>query len=467
MADGEAKRETLLPSAVGWIALILLDGYATFLHQGVGSPPGGWASLWWHPTSFLMLSPTVGGWTDVPGFGTAVLSAPAVVLAVVVFLGTRSAVARTLAITLVLTSAIFCLVGFTAGGTWELFHWRLSLVIVMIALAISSAVMSPSLSEALLRRGWMLRAAIYLPIAFAVVAVIRNATGTDENLTANFSPWPGIAIFGFEMGAYTIVGALLGLALGLGAITLWSKQRVVTLLGVIAAVTFPAIWFHQRFSNTEAGGLVAIAILSAIVLGLSSLTRGTNRTAVLTRRAAHFTLGATLVALPIFAGRAWANADYTVNKFVRARIATDALSEYYTKEGVYPEELYELTDQGYLEELPRPRVGFDFLYDFGFLPPIEFDYRGLGSSYVLEFNSTEWVQCAYNPPWAEDAEYGSDYTEEEEAELEDWEKADDESGEAWSCPDTRPELWGGDEREEGEEDEFDNWGEDEEEEEEE
>ena len=77
------------------------------------------------------------------------------------------------------------------------------------------------------------------------------------------------------------------------------------------------------------------------------------------------------------------------------------------------------------------------------------------------------MQCAYNPPWAEDAEYGSDYTEEEEAELEDWEKADDESGEAWSCPDTRPELWGGDEREEGEGDEFDNWGEEEDEEEEE
>ena len=466
MADGERTRGTLLPTAVGWIALILLGGYATFLHQGLGSAPGGWANLWWQPTSFLLMNPIVGGWADVPALGTALLSTPAVLLMIVVFLGTQSAMARALAVSLVVTTAAFCIVGFTAGGTWELFHWRLSVVIVLIGLAIGCAAMSPALSRALLRRSPIIGLAIYLPIAFAIVALIRNATGTDENLVANFSPWPGIAVFGFEIGAYVIVGGLLGLSLGLGAITQWSKHRIVVLIGVIAGVVFPAIWFQQRFSNTDAGALVTIAALTAIPLGLSSLTRGADRVAVLSRRAAHFALGATLVALPIFAGRAWANADYTVNKFVRARVATTALAEYYAKEGVYPDSLSELTDQGYLDTLPRPRVGFDFLYDMGFLPPIKFDYRGLGASYVLEFNSTEWVQCAYNPPWSPDAEYG-DYEEEEESDedLEEWEKEDDESGEAWSCPDTRPELWGGEEPGAGEGDEWgeeeDEWGEEE------
>ena len=59
-------RKTLLPAAVGWGALVTLAAYAAFLHQGLGSAPGGWASLWWHPTSFLLLNPTIGGWTDVP-----------------------------------------------------------------------------------------------------------------------------------------------------------------------------------------------------------------------------------------------------------------------------------------------------------------------------------------------------------------------------------------------------------------
>lgn len=434
------ERRTLLPTAVGWIALIALDAYATFLHQGLGQAPGGYAFEWWHPTSFLWLHPTVGGWSDVPAMGTAILSAPALVLMAVVFLGTRSAIARALAVSLFVISAAFCFAGFTADGLWQSFHWRLSAVLVWIGLAIGFAIMSPALSASWLRRGWLLRIGLYVPIAFAITAVIRNATGTDESLAGNFSPWPGVSVLGLEMGAYTIVGGLLGLALGLGALTQWSKRPVVALAGVLAGAVFPAMWFYARFSNTEAGPLVMIAILAAIALGLAAVTRGGERSATLTRRAAHFALGATLVFAPLFTGRAWANADYTINKFVRARIASDALAEYYAKEGVYPDSLGELTAQGYLEELPRPRVGFDFLYDLGLLEPIKFSYRGLGSSYVLEFVSTEWVQCAYNPPWAAGA--GAEYDDEEYEE--EYGDADDESGEAWSCPSTRPELWGND-----------------------
>ena len=62
---------------------------------------------------------------------------------------------------------------------------------------------------------------------------------------------------------------------------------------------------------------------------------------------------------------------------------------------------------------------------------------------MLEFVSTEWVQCAYNPPW--EAPAGEEYEDEEYA------GEDDESGEAWSCPDTRPALWGDDVGREGEE----------------
>jgi hypothetical protein len=398
-----------------------------------------------------MLTPTVGGWSQNPPLGTAFLTAPALVLAALVIFGTRSAIARALAVSLVVLCALFCAVAFVNSSTWELFHWRLSLVMFWIALSIGCAIVSPVLAAAWLRRGWVARLALYLPIAFAIIALIRNATGTDENLVANISPWPGVTVFGLEMGAYTIVGVVFGLAIGLGGLSWWSRRPAVALMGVLVGLLFPAIWFHQRFSNTQAGALIAIAVATGILLAFVGLTRSGERPTRLARRAAHFALGAALVITPVLAGRAWANADYTLNKFVRAKIVTDALATYYAKASVYPESLSELTAQHYLEELPRPRVGFDFLYDLGLLSPIAFSYRNLGSSYVLEFVSTEWVQCAYNPPWSTAAEGDEEYDDDE---YED-EEYDDESGEAWSCPDTRPELWGNPAEGDGDDEEAD------------
>ena len=72
-----------------------------------------------------------------------------------------------------------------------------------------------------------------------------------------------------------------------------------------------------------------------------------------------------------------------------------------------------------------PRIGFDTLFALGLLEPPEFGYRGLGSGYVLEFASTEWVQCVYTPPWFD----------------EDEPLGEDEAEEPWACPDTRPDLW--------------------------
>jgi hypothetical protein len=157
------------------------------------------------------------------------------------------------------------------------------------------------------------------------------------------------------------------------------------------------------------------------------------------RRAAHLALGAALVTLPLLSGRALANSDYATNRFVRAQTIIEALAAYKKDNEEYPERLQQLTEEGYLEEIPLPRVGFDVFYDLGLLKRIEFSYRGLGSSYVLEFVSTEWVQCAYNPPWDDEYEYEEEYEEEEGEEGE--EDEDEATEEAWSCPDTRPELW--------------------------
>jgi hypothetical protein len=79
--------------------------------------------------------------------------------------------------------------------------------------------------------------------------------------------------------------------------------------------------------------------------------------------------------------------------------------------------------------LPAPRIGFDFYYAIGWLKEPEFEYRNLGPSYVLEFSSTAWVMCSYNPPWVLD----------EDEDPEDFDP-DDLTG-AWNCPDDRPDLW--------------------------
>ncbi len=47
------------------------------------------------------------------------------------------------------------------------------------------------------------------------------------------------------------------------------------------------------------------------------------------------------------------------------------------------------------------------------------------------------MQCAYNPPWEVDEEYEDEYEDEYEEEY----PEEDGSDGAWSCPDSRPELW--------------------------
>jgi hypothetical protein len=439
----EAREKTLLPAVAGWLILAGLFAYTGFIHQGLGAAAGGVPTEWFHPTGFLLDWDIVGSAMDAPVRGVAMLCFPAALLAAGVFLGTRSAVARALAISCVVSVAIFSFYGLAALRIWEFFHWRASVVMAVSGLAIGFALMAPLLSETWLKHHWSVKLLTYIPFCFAIIALIRNATGTDEKLFFNFSPWPAIPVLGLEIGAYTIVGMLFGMAVGVAALADARRRPVRAAAGALAGIAVSVVWFYSRFGNTEAGGLVALGVITALVIGLAAIARGGNRGARLRRRALHLALGALLVTLPLLGGRALANSDYSNNRFVRARIITDALATYFEKQEEYPEELEELIEKGYLDELPRPRVGFDIFADLGLLKRTEFSYRGLGSSYVLEFVSTEWVQCAYNPPWEDDYEYEEEYEDEEEAE--DGEEGQDEEGseteEAWSCPDTRPELW--------------------------
>jgi hypothetical protein len=190
---------------------------------------------------------------------------------------------------------------------------------------------------------------------------------------------------------------------------------------------------------------------------IASVGLGTAAALVLTLRgpgtaaqsAAHVALAVVLVWLPLASGRALAEADYAVTRHVRASGIIDALAAHYAQEEEYPDTLAELVDAGRLERVPSPRVGFAVFARLGWLEPARFHFQNFGSSYVLEFVATEWIMCAYNPPWPDDGE-PSEYEEYREYEQGiDYDEAgtlEEASGVeagrgAWNCPESRPELW--------------------------
>jgi hypothetical protein len=125
--------------------------------------------------------------------------------------------------------------------------------------------------------------------------------------------------------------------------------------------------------------------------------------------------------------------DYTFTRDSRAYGITEALQAYYDREEAYPDQLTELVDLGLLDAVPVPRVGFAFIEEQ------EFVYQNFGISYLLEFSTPRWVQCAYNPPYQDEDEEG--FEEELEDELDG--ELDDEGDlpGSWSCPSKPPELW--------------------------
>ena len=460
----------------GWGLLALLLGYTLFAHQGLGLPKANAKPTWWHPTGFLNDWPIIGSASETWWVGTLMVLIPALLLGIGVLWGTRSAIARAMAITCVLVVAMFGFYGYQADGIWEFFHWRASVLFVSLAAAISFTLASPWLAASWLRLGWAGRLVLYLPLFLFIVGLERHATGWDKNMAMNFSPWPAVPVIGFEIGAFTLIGFLFGLAFGVWGLSVLRSNRLLGAIGIALGVVFPLIWFSSRFSQPEAFGTILLLVISCVALGLAAITTGENRDYRLRQRALHLGVGASLAFFPLFVGRSMSLSDYSASRFVHAQKLIDGLHAHYMEEGLYPDELDELIELEYLSEIPRPTVGFDVVYALGWMDSPEFEYRSLGSSYVLEFVSTEWVQCAYNPPWLdedEDEDYGiedpdyedrynydkfeygrgdeedyEDYEEYEEEEVDVEEEADEiadtgeeEEDSAWSCPSSRPQLW--------------------------
>ena len=452
--------------------------YVAAVHRGLGAPPGGMPTDWWHPTGFLLDWDWFARWHEVPWIGIALITAPVAVLQALLFARPAPALARATAASATATVAIMGFYGLAAFPIWSFFHWRGSAVMIASGLVLGCTLAAPDLARSLRRRPALISVALYVPAYFAVSALIRNATGWDPALDFNISPWPAIPVLALEIGAYTWVGMLLGLAVGVASFV-FARTPVRRTIGVTFGVTIPLVWFAARFGHVEPHLLGLGLLISATVMAMAVARTHLAHEGHGAEWAISLGLAAALIALPLATGRALADGDYAASKHLRAREIIDALAIYYEYEGEYPESLGELVDLELLDSIPEPRVGSGFWTFVGAVDPHGFDYANLGSSYVLEFVATEWIMCSYNPPW------DTGFDEEEEADdevldqgacLADCDRvcrvdcddqvddcsvicgdacgaecteraamlaasASDDGGEAWSCPDARPELW--------------------------
>lgn len=285
-------------------------------------------------------------------------------------------------------------------------------------------------------------------------------------------------MFGIGLGSMFTLVLLVGTAIGITGIararrSSGSAAFGAGLAGVALGIAVPAclLWLGDTMGvfafSIGMATWSAMAVACAIAIALGTFRAGGPDG--LHRRAVGLAVGAAMVAVPVISGQALARYDYYVTREVLARQVTDALASYLEKEEIYPDELVDLVDAGYLTEIPEPAIGFSFLYDG------EFRYRSFGTSFILEFPAPGWVECAYTPPYLDEDEYEGDgdefgvgaydnpagndqyvgaYFEEDEvdvaaakgdphnaANMDDDEIEDDSLDEAWSCPTAPPKLW--------------------------
>jgi hypothetical protein len=432
---------------LGWLLVALSLGYAGLIHHGVGATGNGPIQHWWQPRGLFFTYEAFDTLLAQPLLATVVFATPALLLFVAVAATTRSAVAATLALAALGLVLLCCFYGL--GGSrravWSFFGWRGSGVMVLFALALAAALLSPFLARRWLERSWPVRVALYAPIAIGVMIAIRDVTGTDPALPFAISPWPVLSMFGIEIGA-TGVGAILGmLGLDLAAAAFFTQRRVVpgivcTLLGI--AIPVAVFVLHLGLGS----GLLALLIgTAAVQLALARFGGPSNGSAPpLLSAATPLTLGVALLALPILGGQLLVDHDYDTTRNSRAKQILDALDHYYARESVYPDALEDLVKAKDLDAVPNPQIGF------GVFEEPRFTYQNFGTNYLLEFSAPRWVQCAYNPPYPDEEGGGSSLgaiggsgsvpagAPDEDAAAE--AAAAPEPG-SWSCPQKPPELW--------------------------
>lgn len=415
--------------AAGWCFTALCLAYAYAVHQGIGPPPFQGELSWYDPRGSLHDLDILPWVFDRPSRIVAFLTLPAVLLAGLAFASSRSAVARTIALASAIAVFFFSFYGTVGKRVWEFFFWRGSAVLALTAIIIGCALAAPLLARSWMRLRWPWRVAIYLPICLVAIAMLRNATGTDERLYFSLSPWPAVPIFGIEVGGLFAMLWLTGVGLGAAGLARRTTNPGLAMAGVALGLGFPVALIaagaslHLLPFRPGAGTFAGVVLATGIgIAGIAARTRLEPRR--LRRHAVDFGLGAALIAAPLLIGEAWSRLDYHWTRDVQAAEINDAMERYYARADLYPDTLQELVEAGDLPSIPVPAIGFGFLYEG------KFRYTSFGTSYLLAFTAPRWVECHYNSPFHGDPE-------EEELDAEEVAAL----AAVWSCPSNPPELW--------------------------
>ncbi len=409
-ACGRAGTHTPL----GWLTVSLNFAYAVFGYYGFAAPPGGEPTQWWHGRAYLLGFESMGAYGDNPTLGAFVFGVPALVVCLMTFLATRSVIARALSLSLALTSLLLAATGFAAATPWLFFGWRLTVIIVLTSFSLAAAIVAPLLVERWLRLPWAARFGIYLPLFFGAMAAVRGATGTDEQMRFMVSPWPVFTTFGLGIGALIVSGFLLSIAIGMFSLSRGTLDTTAR-LGLLGSLSVPSVWIALGVSQSSVEGAFLSTLIAGVFISICWIYgRHDERKERLRVHGFHTGLGATLVFLPILAGQALAARDFSVNRYVRGPEVVAALQQHIEAEAFYPETLEDLVAAGYFDQTPTPRVGFEFLEQIGLVDKVKYRYSEYGSSFVIEFDSSDWVQCAYSGNYTfEDEELEEDAYEEE------------------------------------------------------
>jgi len=435
--------------------VVALVGLAVFYYYFLGAGPTPSEKVedlpWWRPMGWALrleqapLAPLQeiaaaveqarheGRWEPRGLIPLALFTLPPILLGALGFRLFRSALARVLLLATAVTLCAFAYYGWLSVETWQDYSWRWPITLFLTAVYLAVFALAPALVEDLRGRPAAVRALGLLAFAAPIYFMSTEITGTNPRMDFNLDPWPVITLYGFLL--FGLVLGVVHLAAGAGVL---ARRRLAgsagLVLGVAVAALLAAALRGVPFERTTA------LRLAVLVLPAAALVAWAGRAGERGAPPSAFLLAGVLMLGTVKAGQSQGEYFQAQARDAIAPAVIAALERYRADQEVYPLELSELVP-AYLPGVPRPRVGwFEGAGE-------DFTYTDLGDSFLLEFSSVLWVQCAYSPAYEEETEEEGEQpgpaTRDEAATPAAGAGGEqpERLGAAWSCERKPPRLW--------------------------
>lgn len=340
----------------------------------------------------------------------------------------QSCVWRVALLALGLTLCAFSYYGLLSADTWQDFGWRWPAVLVSTSFYVALFLLAPAVTRAIRARSTALQALGLTAFAGSIYFLSTEVTGTNPSLDWNLSPWPTLTLFGFLL--FGLVLGVIQLAAGVGILASGRATGVTRVAcAVLVAAAAASLMRWIPFTTPRAA---QIALLAAPAAALAALAGRRREEAAGSAALPHLVAGFLILA-SIKIGQ-WQGEYFQAKSRdeIASRIVA-ALEKFRGEQGVYPDELVNLVP-GYLPSVPLPDVGWFPGSDEQFV------YTYLGDSFLLEFPSVLWVQCAYSPAYRAEGDEGHGEGVEDKAPIGSTDGAETLEA-SWSCESKPPRLW--------------------------